>query len=977
MKKITLFIFALFCLFSNHLLGQCGTTPSPPLSFINPSFEGPSCAGCQPGPWVNCGGTPDTQPGSWGFTQPASHGNSYVSFLQDGANAAGYYEGSSQALSSCMTAGQVYSFSVDLAHSNVYNTAGPGDCYSSLEILGSNGICAESEVLWQSGPITSTTWQTYTVTLTPTSNWCFVSFRPYWISPCNGYVNISLDNLGPLETNSPTVDATVSADISCSQNILGTIACPADSIVLSGAFNGSPMHAVILTDSTWQANVVYSLGATTSQTISIEAFLTIGGSLHDTIIFNLVDIVPDFSATSVCTGNVTTFTDNSTASSGSIISWAWNFDDGSPVNTNQNPTHTYANPGTYNVLLMINSSDGCTDTITKSVEVYFKPTVGFTYNNICFGDTLNFTNTSSVDNSTSIASYLWVFGDSGPTGSLQSPGHYYSGSGTFSVTLVTTTVDGCSNAFNAPVNVFDRPASAFTFSNTCLSDSAIFTNSSLSPTMGNIAGWAWDFGDGSALNTTAWSPGHLYPNSGTYLVNLITYSSNLSCPDTLQDSITVFPSAIADFDFINVCLNQAMNFNDLSTVSSGSILSRSWNFGDGSPLVTTQNPSHTYAAPGAYSVTLVVTNSNNCNSTITKITTLHPFPDAQFTAPSVCDGSVVQFNDLSTIPTTDTIQSWVWDFGDGSPHSTTQDPSHLYSGAGFSSVQLLVISNFGCKDSITEISVVNPNPIVNYTADDTIGCEPLCVNFQSVSSILTGSNTQWLWNFGNGSATSGSQNPNNCYSNDSIYVANFFDVTLTVTSDSGCFSSLSKNNYITVYSNPNASFTAQPGITSINNPLISISNLSTGANYWTWNFGDTSMDSSSTFLNPTHVYSDSGTYIITLITSTQYNCVDTAYQTVIIEPDFIFYIPNAFTPNGDGINDSFTGTGIFIFKYEMSIFDRWGNLIFFSDDINTPWDGKANQGGDLAQADVYVYVVKVVDFSKRKHNYSGIVTLVR
>lgn len=976
MKKIVVFIFAIFCVSSNYLFAQCGTTPSPPLSFINPSFEGPSCAGCQPGPWVNCGGTPDTQPNSWGFTQPASHGNSYVSFLQDGSSASGYYEGSSQALSSCMTAGQVYSFSVDLAHSDVYNTAGPGDCYSSLEILGSNGLCAASEVLWQSGPITSTTWQTYTVTLTPTSNWCFVSFRPYWISSCSGYVNISMDNLGPLETNSPTVDATVSADISCSQNIQGTTACPADSIVLTGAFNGSPMHAAILTDSTWQANVTYSLGATTSQTISIQAFLTIGGSLYDTITFNLVDIVPDFSSTSVCLGNATIFTDNSTASSGSIIGWAWNFGDGSTVNTTQNPSHTYANPGTYNVSLLINSSDGCMDTVTKSVQVYFKPTVGFTHNDICLGDTLNFINTSSVDNSTSIASYLWVFGDSGPTGSLQDPDHYYSGSGTFSVTLVTTTIDGCSNAFNTQVKVFDRPASAFTFSNTCLSDSANFTNTSISPTMGNIATWSWSFGDGSAPNTSVWSPGHLYAVSGTYQVTLITYSSNLGCPDTLQDSITVFPSAIADFDFINVCLNQAMNFTDLSTVSSGSILSRSWNFGDGSPLSTIQDPSHTYSVPGTYSVTLVVTNNNNCNDTITKSVKVHPLPDAQFSTSSVCDGSSAQFNDLSTIPTTDTIQSWTWDFGDGSPLSNSQNSSHFYSGAGFSVVQLLVISTFGCKDSVINLSIVNPNPIVNFTADDTLGCEPLCVNFQSVSSILTGSNTQWLWTFGNNGPISNSQTPSNCYTNDSIYSVNYFNVSLTVTSDSGCTSILSKNNYITVYPNPNAGFTVQPEIASITNPLISITNLSTGANYWTWDFGDTSIDSSS-FLNPTHVYADSGTYIITLITSTQYNCVDTAYQTVIIEPDFIFYIPNAFTPDGDGINDSFTGKGIFIFNYEMSIFDRWGNLIFFSDDINTPWNGKANQGADLAQADVYVYVVKIVDFNKRKHNYSGIVTLVR
>ena len=958
---------------------QCDSTPSPSLSFVNPSFEGPSCAGCQPGPWVNCGGTPDTQPGSWGFTQPASDGNSYVSFLQSGSSAGGYYEGSSQALSACMTAGQVYSFSIDLAHSNIYNTAGPGDCYSSLRILGSNGLCAASEVLWESGLITSTSWQTYTVTLTPTSNWCFVTFRPYWISACNGYVNISVDNLGPMETNAPAVNATVSAGISCNQNITGTTSCPADSIVLTGLFNGASINAVMPTDTTWNSNVTYQLGSATAQKITVQAYMSTGVILYDTITFNLVDITPDFVAPGVCVGNSTTFTDNTTVSSGNITGWTWSFGDGSPVNTTQNPSHTYANPGTYSVSLMVNSSLGCQDTVTKLVQVYYKPTAGFTNNNVCFGDSISFTNSSSVDPSSSITGNLWSFGDTSPTSNLQNPAHYYSGAGTYTVILITTTIDGCSDTASAPVEALDSPLSVFSFSNTCLFDSAKFTNTSLNPIIGTITGWVWDFGDGSPANTAVWSPNHLYTTPGNYQLTLITYSSSQGCADTLQDSITVFPLPVADFSFADVCLNQSMAFTDLSVVSTGNISGRSWNFGDGSPLSTLPNPDHTYASAGTYTVSLITTSNSNCKDTITKNVVVHSLPVANFSSVSACEGSSVQFNDLSSIPGTDSIQSWVWAFGDGNSFSTSQNTSHLYPSEGFYVVQLLVVSDFGCSDSITKLSFVNPKPIISFTANDTAGCEPLCVNFQNLSSIATGSNTQWLWDFGDSSPAGISENPEHCYSNSSVAAAMYFTVTLTVTSDSGCVSTLSKNNYIAVYPNPVADFTAQPPVTTITDPVISFSDLSVGTDTWNWDFGDGSVPFIYGPATPSisHTYADTGIFLITLIASTQYNCKDTVSQTIIIESDFLFYIPNAFTPGGDGLNETFSGKGLFIKTYEMTIFDRWGNSVFYTDDINTPWDGKANRGNEIAQADVYVYVIAVTDYNRRKHNYKGIVTLVR
>ena len=683
-----------------------------------------------------------------------------------------------------------------------------------------------------------------------------------------------------------------------------------------------------------------------------------------------------FGFTKECYSTATQFTDSSFTTSGIITSWAWDFGDGSPVNNNASPSYVFPNPGIHIVTLIINTSYGCADTLTKPVQVYHNPVAGFTSGDVCLKDTMHFTNTSSVHSSTAIGSYLWKFGDLSPASNLLNPNHYYSGYGNYMVTLLTTTVDLCAHADTLFVNTFDPPSASFNVNNTCLLDSAKFINGSLSPAMGSIANWSWDFGDGSPLNTTIWTPRHLYAVPGTYQVALITYSSNLGCSDTLLDSITVYPMPVANFGFTNVCLNEAMVFVDSSIVSSGNVIGWSWNYGDGTALVTSQNPSHMYQSHGTYTVSLVSTTNNGCMNMVSKTAVVHPLPVALFSAANVCDGSVVQFNDLSFIPATDTIQSWAWRFGDTSLVNNNQNTSHLYAAAGLYPVELLIVSSFGCKDSLTKITVVSPNPILNFAANDTLGCEPLCISFINSSEILSGNNIKWVWNIGDGSPLTNSQSFVHCYNNDSVFAPNFFTVTLTVTSDSGCVSTLSKNNYITVYPKPNASFTVLPETTLITDPVISISDLSVGTDFWNWNFGDGS--ASSSVFNPLpHTYPDTGAYTITLIASTQYNCVDTAYQTIIVEPDYVFYIPNAFTPDGDGINDSFAGKAIFIFAYEMSIFDRWGNLIFYTDDIDKPWDGKANHGEEIAQADVYVYIVKIVDFNKRKRNYNGIVTLVR
>lgn len=749
-------------------------------------------------------------------------------------------------------------------------------------------------------------------------------------------------------------------------NNTSSIAAP--DLIQSWSWNygdGSPFN----TTSTNTSHLYPSPGTYPVILIINSSFAGCADTLQMPLIVNPVPSA-DFGFTNICLGQGMNFNDLSTISSGSITTWSWNYGDGSSPGTTQTPSWIYNSAGTFNVQLQIGSNSGCSDTITKTVQVYFNPAVSFTHTDVCFGDSIHFNSTSTVDPSTSISVYSWTFGDGSPTSNLQNPIHHYNAIGTYNVTLLVTTTDGCTNSTTLPVHVYDAPLASFTFSNTCLSNAAQFNNTSVSPTMGSIAGWSWDFGDGSALNTTVNSPAHAYPSEGTYQTTLICTSSNLGCADTIQHTVTVYPMPVADFSSADVCFHQAINFNDLSTISSGS-LSWSWNFGDGSPVSPIHNPSYAYAAPGSYSVKLIVTSNNGCTDTITKTVVVHPLPDAQFSSSNVCIGATSQFNNMSTIAAPDLIQTLTWNFNDGTALSLFANPSHTYSSIGTYNVQLLAISSFGCRDSIVHPMIVSPNPVVNFSATDSAGCEPFCIFFQDLSSVATGVNVQAVWDFGDGNIV----NDPHCYSTASVFTPEMFNVTLTETSDMGCVSSITKNNFITVYPSPEAGFSVDPATASIINPVISVSDHSIGAEFWSWNFGDLT---GATVNNPgPHTYADTGSYVITLTASTQFNCSDVAYQNIYIEPDFVFYIPNAFTPNGNGNNETFSGKGIFIKEYEMEIYDRWGNMIYKTTDINKPWDGKVKGGSEVAQRDVYVYSIMVKDYKNDKHFYKGTVTLVK
>ena len=365
-----------------------------------------------------------------------------------------------------------------------------------------------------------------------------------------------------------------------------------------------------------------------------------------------------------------------------------------------------------------------------------------------------------------------------------------------------------------------------------------------------------------------------------------------------------------------------------------------------------------------------LTDANGCVSP-TETITLFVNPPVTVSASdvSVCSGSFVTISASAS-------------GGNGGPYTYTW--SNAVIGASQSVSPSLASSPFdyfvivddGCSFLATDTATVTVNPvaIALMLANDTAGCEDFTVTFNAVSDI----GTSYSWNFGDGSSNQIGEPVTHTYLNSGSY-----DVTLTVTTALGCVSSISNVNYIDVFPAPSASFSYSPTSVTQTVPLVSFTDQTIGAGapfIWSWDFNHPFGIFTDTVQNPSFSYNDPGSYTVQLIVTNTFGCTDTAYNDVIVLPEYTLYVPNAFTPlNNDGINDTFMpqGVGIDPNDFELSIFDRWGSLIYKTTDVNKGWDGRANGGDKIAQIDVYVWKIITKDFNGNEKEYIGHVTIVK
>lgn len=674
--------------------------------------------------------------------------------------------------------------------------------------------------------------------------------------------------------------------------------------------------------------------------------------------------VANFSATTVCQGFPTSFTDLST---GGATGWSWAFGDGN-TSTVQSPSNTYAASGTYSVTLTTTGTGGCTSTITIPVTVYALPVASFSVNAVC----VNTPPTTFTDASSGTTSWAWDFGDpaSGANNisSQTNPTHSYSVAGTYTATLIVTSANGCTDTVTQTVTVNPMPTAAFSVTTVCFNNATTYIDQST----GTPTQWQWDFGDGS--NSTNQNPTHTYFVDGTYTVTLIATNA-FGCADTTSMITVVHPLPFANFTAPAVCVTNQTCFGDASTISSGVVNGWSWNFADSASginnISNVQSPCHVFTAAGTYNVILTATSNFGCQGTINLPVTVYPPPVAGFTSTDVCLNAITVFSSTST-----GAAQWNWTFGDGNS-SSAQNPTHTYLGYGTYLVTLIVQSSSSCRDTVTDTVTVHPLPIVNFSADSV--CVGVPTTFMDNSFIPIGNIAGWNWNFGD--PASGANDTSTAQSPTHVFTApGTFNVTLTLTSNNNCTSTLSLP--VIVFPLPVAGFSAEPAPTVTLSETVEFTDLSTGAVVsWWWDFGDSALASEQ---NPAHLYTDTGMYVITLIVESNNGCRDTVEQPLRVK-DFTFYIPNAFTPNGDGHNDFFFGQGIGIVEYEMFIFDRWGNRIYYCKVSDLPqtlpcmWSGTVDGSSSdvVVQEDVYVWKVKLTNVFMKDFTYTGTVTVVK
>lgn len=564
-------------------------------------------------------------------------------------------------------------------------------------------------------------------------------------------------------------------------------------------------------------------------------------------------------STAACAPLVVQFTD---ASTGQSLSYKWDFGNGTG-STLQNPGVLYNTSGNFTVKLVVTDANGNKDSVIKDnyVTVYAKPAIDFdaTPTSGCTPLLVNFTDKTAAGSGT-VTQWSWDFGD-GQTSTDQNPAHNYTTTDTFSVSLTVTNSFGCTNVFQKPsvviVNGISNADFEYTYTNACSPPTKVnFKN--LVNTKDPVS-YSWSFGDGST--STDANPVYTYTANGKYPVQLIV-TTDQGCKDTITKSISV-GSVSPNFTVQEgACVNRKVLFKDSSSPTPVSI---NWYFGDGGTGTGFQ-PEHVYTSTGSYSVKMVA-NFGSCVDSTTKSFTVVTKPTASFTSTgdrATCTvPSTIQFNNTSA-----NAAYYVWSFGT-KDSSTQTNPKYTYTKAGFYDVRLIAKSINGCSDTLLVQKYVQLGPpkIDSLVGSSFSGCAGSNISFKAAVSSGEPVKT-YNWDFGDGS-TSNSVTPTHSYN-----AAGSYTITLSVTTNSGCATTVKYANKVRIGNKPTAAFSATP-LNSCASDSIKFSNKSSGnITNWKWDFGD---NTQGTDPSPKHLYKDTGLFTVKLLVSSN-GCADSIQQ---------------------------------------------------------------------------------------------------
>ncbi len=542
---------------------------------------------------------------------------------------------------------------------------------------------------------------------------------------------------------------------------------------------------------------------------------------------------------------------------------------------------------------------------------------------------------------------------------------------THTVRLQAISPFGCVSDSSFTVSVFPKPVANFIVDQNAGCQPFDITITNLS-TPG--LRYYWDFGNGiDSMNTPTFTRNYenlnLFPVD--YTIQLIVINSQ-GCSDTATRVITVYPYLEAAFitdtigcsPFIITPRNNSIN-----------AVSHTW-FVDNAAVAIVAEPqitlTNTGNTPIDYSVRLDIQSSFGCIGSFSRVVRVYPTPVAQFL---VLDPNIKFPQNTFSILNQNIVPGYDyhWDFGDGETSTNPNPGTHSYTNPGTYSITLTV-SNEYCSHSLSQtVFIEPPTPVVNFNGSGA-GCLPFTVSFRNNTLYAD----RYLWDFGDGEISEFTE-PAHTYTRSGT-----FTVTLTGFGAGGQATAVHIDSVI-VFDIPNAYFVSQPRIVYLPSDPLVVFNLSTNATDFFWDFGD---GITSTEVSPEHYYSEPGDYTIRLISENQFGCRDTfsVVNAVRAEGNGAVVVPNAFTPDPFGASGGLIRPGEYdnnVFHpvingaehYYFSIYNRWGELLFESRDINIGWDGYYR--GELCKQDVYVWKVEAIFSDGKKITKAGDVLLLR
>ena len=544
------------------------------------------------------------------------------------------------------------------------------------------------------------------------------------------------------------------------------------------------------------------------------------------------------------------------------------------------------------------------------------------------------------------------------------PQHTYDTNGTYYVAHFASNECGIDTVIQT-IDVYPNVAADFNSTNfLCGNDTVSFVNTSYSNN-GVISGYKWMFGDGDSSFSI--SPKHVYDTGAVYTVTLYTYSNN-GCVSTKTKEITIYPTPDISISGAPVCLGDTSSFSSIINIQGGgNIAGILWDFGDGNGSVS-QNPSHLYQYDSTFTVSLLVTSDNGCTDYAATNVLVNPSPVSAFTPVMIQGDSCSVPQTFSFINSTQNGASYEWDFDasafPGIYTSTLNSPTFTYNSARNYTIKLKSETAFGCVDSTTRLIQINSSLTLPPTISQK-GCLPLSIGYLDSSAASNGVDSiiRVDWSMGDGTTITNYSPP---FGYNHVYnLPGTYSVYATITTVLGCVSQTAPAiMYVT--QDPTAQFSNDTnGVNGMNFENLSIPLDSTYSYYWTFSDGQESFD-----ISPTMIFNPSATAIdsleICLYVTTPDNCTDSICKRIWVWKSSLF-VPNALAPEQVFSNDDqyFLPKGFGLASYELWIYDKWGNEVFYSNELADPlygpavgWDGNDQRTGEPAPMGVYAWKIR-------------------